>query len=601
MLSGYTLVGAVGFLVDAGVLHFLTAALGIDPIAGRLVSFPVALAVTFLMNRQLVFAGARHPIGLAFIAYAGVQGVGWLVSMAIYAALVVAAPWPLNIPVLALAFASAAALLVNYNGARKIVFHPATPHTRSSLGPFQASWEILRPNAIRLGAIVVLIPIAVFAIYYFISYASLGRNPEAARQNILQAFASGDLKPGAWRDRGNTVTGEHQFNDCLILLMAIDQRMSNPWQLAISPNAPLVDGEQPCDVLRELAETGQTEIGVKQYHRYLHAHTVIARYLLPVMDIPTIRFLFSSALSVLIMAVVAFAMYRLIRGDDIFKGTLFLVTGLCLARWFGIESFSLSLGHAPADAVAVLFVLYLCIMSRRSFSLTHLVATCAVFGTFTMLTEFLTGGLPIGVAMIIGIVPFLLPKTADRIETTVSVAAALAAFFVAAGLCLVIKLSLATFVFGPGIISDFTSSLEHRTTGDLDPVMWVRRVLGGLSVTVGGIHYIMAGLGLVLAVIGGAWGLRRVMRLEDSEIFRIRALFLAGSNLALLGWLVVFWQHTIQHAWFMDRIFVWTYCSGFALFAFGVILDRSGRVRETSSQRMSAASSETRKHDLVDG
>ena len=40
---------------------------------------------------------------------------------------------------------------------------------------------------------------------------------------------------------------------------------------------------------------------------------------------------------------------------------------------------------------------------------------------------------------------------------------------------------------------------------------------------------------------------------------------------------MVFWQHTIQHAWFMNRIFVWTYCSGFALFAFGVVVSRSPR------------------------
>ena len=110
MLSGYAVVGAIGFLVGAGVLHFLLATTGVGPIGARLVSFPIALAVTFILNRQLVFAGSRHSLAVAIPAYVGVQGVGYLVNMAIYSLLVFSAPWPLSHPLVALAVASGVAL-----------------------------------------------------------------------------------------------------------------------------------------------------------------------------------------------------------------------------------------------------------------------------------------------------------------------------------------------------------------------------------------------------------------------------------------------------------------------------------------------------------
>jgi len=35
--------------------------------------------------------------------------------------------------------------------------------------------------------------------------------------------------------------------------------------------------------------------------------------------------------------------------------------------------------------------------------------------------------------------------------------------------------------------------------------------------------------------------------------------------------LMLLWEHSIIHAWFMDRVLVWTIGSGFALFTLAVI------------------------------
>jgi hypothetical protein len=71
---------------------------------------------------------------------------------------------------------------------------------------------------------------------------------------------------------------------------------------------------------------------------------------------------------------------------------------------------------------------------------------------------------------------------------------------------------------------------------------------------------------LVLAIGLGALAMVRRPTL-DSRI-------LALSNLPIFGWFVVFHQHTIVHAWFMDRMLVWPLATGFAIYALSSRLER---------------------------
>jgi len=52
-----------------------------------------------------------------------------------------------------------------------------------------------------------------------------------------------------------------------------------------------------------------------------------------------------------------------------------------------------------------------------------------------------------------------------------------------------------------------------------------------------------------------------------APVMRERTIALLASNAAILLMLVGFWQHTMIHAWFMERTLVWTIATGFALFA----------------------------------
>ena len=119
----FCLVGVAGFVADAGVLKLLVHLTGANPIAARLPSFAFAVLVTFELNRRWAFGAIRHgSILAAFAAYVSVQGVGFLSNLAVYTALILWLPAPFDAPLLCLAIASVAALLVNYSGARRLVF-----------------------------------------------------------------------------------------------------------------------------------------------------------------------------------------------------------------------------------------------------------------------------------------------------------------------------------------------------------------------------------------------------------------------------------------------------------------------------------------------
>jgi peptidoglycan/LPS O-acetylase OafA/YrhL/putative flippase GtrA len=120
----FCVVGGAGFVIDAGLLALvLNMGLGLGPLVARLISVVVAVIATFLLNRLWAFHGADKGGAVqAFALYVAVQGVGLLCNLAIYTGLVLLAPPPLSNPIVAVAIASALALVVNYLGARHIVF-----------------------------------------------------------------------------------------------------------------------------------------------------------------------------------------------------------------------------------------------------------------------------------------------------------------------------------------------------------------------------------------------------------------------------------------------------------------------------------------------
>jgi putative flippase GtrA len=122
----FGMVGAVGFLVDYGVLHAVVSLVGIGPIAARFVSFPVAVLATWLLNRAFTFRQptVHGPVRQAML-YALVQGVGGVVNVAVYTAAIALVPVLKSALFVPLAAGSAAGLCLTFAGSKYFAFKAA--------------------------------------------------------------------------------------------------------------------------------------------------------------------------------------------------------------------------------------------------------------------------------------------------------------------------------------------------------------------------------------------------------------------------------------------------------------------------------------------
>jgi putative flippase GtrA len=129
----FGLVGAIGFLTDAAILHVMVHGLRLDPFAGRLISFSLAVLVTWQLNRSFTFAVGGRASAREALLYFGVQGAGGLANLAVYSAALLVAPRLREVLLVPLAFGSAAGLCLTYLGSKHFAFRKApADHTPAS-------------------------------------------------------------------------------------------------------------------------------------------------------------------------------------------------------------------------------------------------------------------------------------------------------------------------------------------------------------------------------------------------------------------------------------------------------------------------------------
>ncbi|EPX78821.1 GtrA family protein [Salipiger mucosus] len=126
----FAVVGGVGFVVDAGALYAFVS-LGGDAFQSRIASFAIAVTVTWLLNRIWTFSGrGARTIPQEFASYLAVQGVGIVLSYAVFALVLSLIPMTAANAVLATACGSAVALIGNFFGANRLVFPGYRPSSR---------------------------------------------------------------------------------------------------------------------------------------------------------------------------------------------------------------------------------------------------------------------------------------------------------------------------------------------------------------------------------------------------------------------------------------------------------------------------------------
>lgn len=122
----FAVVGGAGFFVNEAALVLAHGLLGAGPRAGWFIAFVPAVTFTWWGNRNLTFAdkASSHHIGILaeWARFVATNSLGAAANFAIYALLIGDAPYPLNIPYIALAVGILAGLVFNFTLSKKLVF-----------------------------------------------------------------------------------------------------------------------------------------------------------------------------------------------------------------------------------------------------------------------------------------------------------------------------------------------------------------------------------------------------------------------------------------------------------------------------------------------
>lgn len=119
----FTLVGALGFVVDAGIVQVLVRRFAADPYLARLLSFLAAATTTWSLNRRYTFAGGGGGSRRReWLRYLVAMGGGFALNYGTYAVLV--ASWPLvrEWPAIGVAAGSIAGAALNFLASKYWIF-----------------------------------------------------------------------------------------------------------------------------------------------------------------------------------------------------------------------------------------------------------------------------------------------------------------------------------------------------------------------------------------------------------------------------------------------------------------------------------------------
>ena len=122
-VSQFAIVGGIGFVADASVLAVLHYGLGMGLVGSRIISFAVAVTLTWYLNRHNTFSEQKDDrAAREWSRYATVHTFGAAINMAIFFTLVQQYELMKAKPLIALAIASGVVMFVNFFVSKYIAF-----------------------------------------------------------------------------------------------------------------------------------------------------------------------------------------------------------------------------------------------------------------------------------------------------------------------------------------------------------------------------------------------------------------------------------------------------------------------------------------------
>lgn len=430
--------------------------------------------------------------------------------------------------------------------------------------------------------------IAAVALFFVLSFAAafVDRAGIVAKLEAANAQRALSETWAAWTGRAIPRFGG---NDCL-MLAALLQNYPGRLAEAISARIPRAESQPPAragdptipaclQLVAAIERTDHADPDAVFYHRYLHGQRVFAALALAVVSPQALGWITLLANVVLLLSVLVPALRRRHdswrnRGYAVIAATLLLFDGLWL---FGIY---FTFGLSDLVLAAFLACSYHCKLANAPEP--KFAVAVALFGAATAIFEFLTGGIPFGFALLLGIIA--LEGPADRDALLRRAFHGTCIFALAIALTFAIKLTLVMLFVDPSVLADFRGALSTRVgssfVANLPPseIAWVSA--HGIDVASHDRHwafavlYMLARLGYATFVIGygspvlgmsimGAAVLAtaallvRHSRVRRDSTSRTRLLILFASALVMPVWSLAFLNHTLLHAIWMVRPFAW--------------------------------------------
>jgi putative flippase GtrA len=127
-IRSFLAVGAVGFLIDAGLLAALTHGAGWSPWAARVPSFTAAVLTTWLLNRRLTFPGrGLQRRSTEALGYGAIQACGAGINLLVFGLCLAVVPRLAATPVIPFAVGAAVAMMFNYLALKLLVYAQPRP------------------------------------------------------------------------------------------------------------------------------------------------------------------------------------------------------------------------------------------------------------------------------------------------------------------------------------------------------------------------------------------------------------------------------------------------------------------------------------------
>lgn len=118
----FSLVGGIGFAVDAGLLFIFTRILEFNPFFWRLFSFLSASTVTWSLHRNFTFDFFALAPLRQWLRFAVFNGLGGLANFLIYTLLILHGAPLLDDPMVAVTISSMIAFFYNFTVSKYLVF-----------------------------------------------------------------------------------------------------------------------------------------------------------------------------------------------------------------------------------------------------------------------------------------------------------------------------------------------------------------------------------------------------------------------------------------------------------------------------------------------